>query len=311
MANCAYLINSSSVLTAWDENGEPITNQPDAVYGCVAESANRLSIPWLLCFRASDLRPVKRGAEPAVQEPFTTVAQAVARMAQSLPVFEAITGDAAVAHGYWQLACASLKQLPLPCLSMSAGEVFDIGGIDEQAFRQALMGGIEAVPALTALVEYDADHRAYPLDGLFNMPMGPRNASVRNASLLDGGFTSPPLHWHRRGAGAAPADPPPLPIAFYGELSDVSGLLDRLVREALPNMAGTAFGLAGEGRKDGIFYAHVYVKKAADLASLRAHAPLHRQLDALVTERLAPWGAKYGFAWQGFDFSMPAWAAGT
>lgn len=311
MANRAYLINSSS-LTSDPAELEHLREQPGHVDGEVAESANRLLIPWFLCFRRADLRPVRCDFMP-LELPCTSVEQAVRNLEQSLPVFEAIAGDPALARSYWELSCALLRRLPLPYLTMDPIEVLAMGsepplGIARQLVG-ALSGDLSAVPWLKALVGYEEGAAPYPLEILYTVPGGEKKDSrIWNASVLDGGFQPnfEFVQWRKGADTAQPAAPPPPPDSVFGELYDVPELLKAWLAKASPSAPGAELGLwPGELEQLQI---DLYARSTVEAAGLEAHPGLRGQLEELARERLQPWCRKYGFGWNGFRFSSPEWA---
>ncbi|RYF39333.1 MAG: hypothetical protein EOO25_15220 [Comamonadaceae bacterium] len=308
MANRAYLINSSS-LTSNPAELERLRDQPGHVDGEVASSANRLLIPWFLCFRRGDLRPVHCNFMP-LELPCTSLEQAVRNLEESLPVFEAIAGDAALARPYWELACARLRGLPLPYLSMDPTEVLQMGMLPPLAIAQhlvgALSGDLAAVPSLKALANYEDKAAPYPLEVLYAMPGGKKqDRRIWNASVLDGGFNTF-VRWRKKAGTAEPALPPGLPDSLFGELYDVPDLLKAWLAKASPSAVGAELGLwPGETEQLQI---DIYTRSDEDAAKLQAHAELRRQLEELASTRLQPWCQKHGFGWNGCVLSAPEWA---
>src|SRR5262245_46153199 len=125
MSNRGYMINTSSP-TSDPAELERLRERPGHIDGQVAESANRLLIPWFLCFRKADLRPVACDWIPKLQLPCTTVEQAVRNLEQSLPVFEAIAEDPMLARQYWEVSCVLVRGLPLRYLTIDPFEPLQI-----------------------------------------------------------------------------------------------------------------------------------------------------------------------------------------
>ena len=306
MANRAYLINSTS-LTSDPAELEQLRNSHGHVDGEVAESSNRLLIPWFLCFRESDLRPVRNRN---FRLPCTTVAQAARNLEQSLPIFEAIAGDPTLAKQYWTLSCTLLRRLPLPYLTMDPTEVFLLGDEpSDESIAAALSGNLTAVPHLISLSGYNQEVQPYPLDVLYSMPEGEANeARTYNSSVLDGGFQSDFKYvmWNTTSGAAAPHTPQPPPDSVFGELRDVSRLIEGWVKTEVPSAAGAGLGI-WVGNPE-LLEVNVYASSVADAKSLESNAQLRGKLDDLAGGRLQPWCTKYGFAWSGFRFSAPKWA---
>jgi hypothetical protein len=311
LSNRGCLINSSS-LTSDSAELERLREQPGHIDGEVAESANRLLIPWFLCFRKSDLRPVS-GDSMDLQLPCTTVEQAVRNLEQSLPVFEAIAGDAVLARPYWELACAMVRRLPLRYLTMDPTEPLQImeeppEGFTAQ-FAAAMSGDLAAIPHLKTLCGYDDSVAPYPIDILYSMPGGdPDEIRMWNASVLDGGFQPDFQYvtWSHASGTAEPAKPPPAPSSLFGELYDVRGLMEGWIKAEVPTAPGVDCGLQSGAVEQ--LQVDIYARSVADAKRLESSATLRGRLKALADIRLVPWCQKYGFGWKGFRFSSPDWA---
>lgn len=311
MSNTGSLINSSSLVSGRAAL-EGLREQPGHVDGEVASCSNRLLIPWLLCFRRSDLRPLQSDFI-GLQLPCTTVAQAVCSLEQSLPVFEAITGDSVLARAYWTLACALLRRLPLPYLTMDPTEILQLSSARPETLAEtfvgALSGDLAAIPHLKSLTRYDDSVPPYPLDVLYSIPSGDKDeARLWNASVLDGGF-QPSLQfvrWHAAPGTASPIAPAPPPSSIFGELHDVPDLLKAWVMEEGPFAAGAELSLWSGEPHD--LQGEVYARSIIDARRLESSATLGPRLRQLGLDRLEPWCRKHGFDWIGFRYSSPAWA---
>ena len=286
--------------------------RPDYVYGEVAEGANRLPLPWLLCFRPGDLRPVGGDWVP-LKLPCTTVEQAVRNLESSLPVFEAIAGDAALARPYWKLACAMLRRLPQPYLTMEPRELFQLSPDPPQLLTErmagAFAGDLSAVPHLKHLTGYAEGVPPYPIDVLYAMPGGQRNEErTWNASILDGGF-QPNFQYVRWATGpkaTAPPAPPPAPMTVFGDLYGVPRLLEAWIKKEDPNSAGVELGLwPGNPEK---LRLDIYARTGDDLKRLEANAPLRQRLGEFAQQHLVPWCKRHGLAWDGHRIAVPEWA---
>jgi hypothetical protein len=306
LANNGFLVNASS-LTSDPAEFQRLRGQPGHIDAVVAESSNRLLIPWFLCFRVSDLRPVPyNGLE--IQLPCTTVEQALRNMEQSLPVFEAIAGSAALGQPYWKLACEGVRRLPLAYLALSPIEILDMDGNPQVPAAQivgAVSGDLSAVPHLKALSEYQ-EGPPYPLDVLYGVGQGidPHGARNWNASVLDGGFlwNFDYVHWNKADDVAAPRVPA-LPDAAFGELRDVKGLVEAWIKADAPgSRAIVGLGLLPGTPEQLVLRAHA--TSEADVQQMQASAGLRSRLDALARERLEPWCRKNGFGWAGCEFSV-------
>jgi len=308
LANRGYLINSST-RTSDPAELERLREHPGHVDGDIAESANRLLIPWFLCFRKPDLRPVHCDFVQ-LQLPCTTVEQAVRNLEQSLPVFEAIARDLALARPYWELSCTLLRRLPLPYLTMDPIEVLQLGRAAPEVLAAhivgALSGDFAAIPHLKFLSGYDDSAPPYPLEVLYSVPAGNKDRRrVWNASVLDGGFQPNFKYviWRKAKDVAAPAAPPPPPESVFGELRGVRDVLKGWIQARVPSAPGADLGL-WPGAVEQLQVA-IYAGSDADARHLEGNADLRRQLDDLARTHLEPWCRKWGFGWKGFRFSSP------
>lgn len=311
MANRAYLINCSAPVRNRAELGS-LRTQPGQVFGIVAEGANRLPIPWFLCFRPGDL-PAVAPDQVAMHMPCVEREQAVRNLEQALPTLAAITGDAGIAQAYGSLALAMLRRLPLPYVALDPVEVFMLSSEPPvktgERFAAALAGDASAVPHLKAMAGYRDGAAAYPLEILYSVPGGQRNEDrAWNASVLDGGF-QPNFRfvgWIKAKETPAPEAPGPVADALFGTLKDVPALVQGILAAQAPDAAGSELALAPGAPEQ--LQLEIYASSPAEVPRLEAHAGLRAQLDDLVRTRLQPWCKQHGFGWKGVRFSSPDWA---
>jgi hypothetical protein len=311
MANCAYLINTTAAAQSRAALASQRT-QPGQIFGIVAEGANRLPIPWFLLFRPSDL-PQVPADQVAMSMPCVRVDRAVANLENAMPTLTVITGDADIARSYGSLALTMLRRLPLPYVAMDPVEVFMLSSEAPtamgQRFAAALAGDASAIPHVKALSEYREGVPAYPLDILYAVPGGQRNADrAWNASALDGGFQPnfKFVSWVKAKDTPAPEMPQPVADAAFGEIRDVPGLVQGWLREHAPECAGGELAVTpGSPEQLGL---ELYVRSAKEVPAAEANAALRQQIAGVVAGRLEPWCKKYGFAWKGVRFSSPEWA---
>ena len=309
MSNNGYLVNSST-LTSDPRELQRLRSQPGHLDAVVAEGSNRFLIPWLLCFRQGDVRYVATPSGP-LPLPCTTVEQAAQNLEASLPVFEAIAGNAALARPYGALACKLVRRLPMPYLTMVISELVEEGGDPPQELAERIMGALSgdasAIPHLKALAEYRDGVAPYPLDVLYGVGGGIDRYGDRtwNATVLDGGFQPDFKYvtWNKAEETPAPATPPPLDDSEFGALRGVQQLAGGWARE-VSRLANAWLTLVPES-PEGLAL-HVYGRGEADTATLQASASLASRLDTLARERLEPWCARHGFAWKGILMSAPA-----
>ena len=202
MANRACLINA-------DMPGLPPhlrasgTGREGAQTLRVAEAANRLPLPWMLCFRTEDLLPAEvrlqvgpgKFSTVSLKLPCTTVAVARERLQQALPIYAAIIGDAALAEDYWRRACEALSDLPLPWLTIDPIEVLCLNDFEEDArtLAESLSGDASALPGLKWLSGYDDGFSPYGVAAYFDGDSGALDhvARLGNSAALDPGQVRP------------------------------------------------------------------------------------------------------------------------
>jgi hypothetical protein len=248
-------------------------------------------------------------SQPApLQLPCTTVEQAVRNLEQSLPVIEAIAGDAVLARPYWELARAMVRRLPLAYVALIPTEVMELDA-DTEAFAAnivaAMSGDLAAMPHLKALAEYNDEVPPYPLDVLYSASIGIDRWAPRtwNATVLDSGFVDfRYVSWNKSAESAAPVVPP-VPEATFR----------RAARRARAGQwLGSAGGALRVGRGSRLMkgspeqlFVQINAKSAADARQLESSTSLRGQLDALARDRLEPWCAKHGFGWEAFASGLP------
>jgi len=236
MANRAFLLNTS-FLTSDPYLLNAKLKEPGMDFVEVAEAAYKIPIPWLLCFRPEDIRPVsvqlteddddedddgedagdddRDAATNAVEVglPCTSVKQALQNMEQALPTFEAIVGDSKLARTFWQNAMSYLEVMPLGYLTMNPLEVmFMMDPLPyAQQIRAALGGGQAAIDSLMDLSCYEKGVRPFPLDVLYTGRGGNRNdPRLQNCVALDIGYGN---FWHNS-AGSEGVQRAKLPLPF-------------------------------------------------------------------------------------------------
>lgn len=196
MANRTQLYNSTLLSSDPRELAANVESEGGEVIEC-AEASYTIPIPWLCCFRPEDMRKVEASfgdeedeeAEDdeviEIEQPCTTVAQAIVNLEASLPLFVRIAGDERVGLAYWQQAIDGLKSLPLPYLSINAEEVALMGDDHEEyseSIRRALAGDVSAIADLVDLSAYDEKVAPYTLEE-FDSITGERD-ETRNANAI-------------------------------------------------------------------------------------------------------------------------------
>ncbi len=166
MANRAYLLNTS-ILTS----DVAFLEQGGSLYTEVAETAYKIPVPWLRCFRAEDLQTVlveldEPGSCFKALLPCTTVQQAIDNLRRSAPVFIALAGDDKIGRAFLDRAIEEVRALPLPYLTMSVLEVVFGNAPDDYIddLVTALGDDARAIDCLKCLSFIESDVVAYPPD---------------------------------------------------------------------------------------------------------------------------------------------------
>jgi hypothetical protein len=170
--NHAYLINTS-VLTN-DPRSEACKPGRRIDFTEVADAFDRIPIPWLFCFRQSDLRPAELkyrtgGDEWAAVKclvPRVSVSIACDNLRSSLSLFERLVGDSKIAQGYWKQALEDIQKLPLGFLTLDAKEVILAHGPGAKSaiFSQCFSGKADALPMIKELARYLDSCTPYPIE---------------------------------------------------------------------------------------------------------------------------------------------------
>ncbi|MFZ6770699.1 hypothetical protein ACO0LM_26890 [Undibacterium sp. Di26W] len=205
MANRTHLLNTP-ILTSDPYLLAARLSEPGTDYLEVAEAVYKIPVPWLLCFRREDFLPVtvqfdedEEGDAPAGVEvffPVTSVEKALENMTQSLPIFEAIAGDAKLGKMFWQNAMITLRGLPLPYLCINPIEVMFMG--DHAPYMESMFAAMGrddiAVRNLMDLSAYEPGVRPYPPDVLYNVATKADDSydenRLQNCVALDIGYSS-------------------------------------------------------------------------------------------------------------------------
>ena len=219
MSNRSLLINSPQCTS--DPRELERARAVDGVsYLEIAEAANRVPLPWLLCFGREDLRPVNTRFRTGPSEylelqlsiPVSTVSAAQARLQASLPLLEEIAGDALIAHAYWQAALTGLAQLPFAYLTIDPLEVLAMNDLTAQA-RDFVHCFDEAHEdrrlLLKRFANFEDGFLPYSLEDLYHKAPEELEHEARagNAAALDAGIGSA-AHWRWLRPEATPVQGP-------------------------------------------------------------------------------------------------------
>ncbi|MBI3439902.1 MAG: hypothetical protein HY054_14845 [Proteobacteria bacterium] len=210
MSNRAILINAP-VFTSDPNRLQEALDQEGREYVEIAESAYRIPIPWLCCFRKDDLRPFSAksysldGTEErvALVAPCADIAAAKRNLTQSLSIFAAVAGDSEIARGYWEAAMAGLEDLPFPYLCIDPTDILFMEDLDEglATFSGCFAGSLDALPSMKRLNFFEEGVVPYSQADLYSkLPEQLDDpARVNNAAALDAAYASPEARfWYRR-----------------------------------------------------------------------------------------------------------------
>lgn len=317
MPNVAYLFNTPFLT---HDPGQMRTQRGEAINDFleVMGPGDRLPVPWLCCFRPTDLKPVRVQTEdgnPATftfEFPATTVKQAIFNLEQSLPLFEAMTRDSRLARSYLDHAIAFLRNLPLPYLLLDHSAILAAAGPGEaqEDIARAMEGDAGAIPFLKMWAHYEDDVAPYPPDVL-SSGGGPDEARNQAAMAMD---IRARAIWRRIADSASP-DFEMLDTFGAGGQRDLRTVLDHvneLVRQRDPDGEAhygyMAFGasrlarlarllkLARPERMKLLLTVSTDELRSKLLDDLR----LREELEGNIASQLRAICAGHGFEWHGF-----------
>ena len=213
-------------------------SQLEGEWFVVAQSRDRIPLPWLCLFGTANLEPCQLsfmdtawvdGVERhlprrfAVLNPVASVAEAKARLAQARPVFERLAGDAQAGARRWQEAMAALDAMTLEYLTLDPTRALLMHDLDAAAalHAAAFSDGSRGLEARRRLARLDPDasidENFEGLDGGFlaldeqlrrrRSPAEARELQARIATLEHGRAT-PTRAAEPPGAAPAPSGPP-------------------------------------------------------------------------------------------------------
>ena len=163
----------------------------------IAECINFVPLPWLACFRQSDLQPCTAimfsGAGDEIRcefmVPCVDVPTAIKNLYGSLPLFEKLTGETHFAREYWQRAIDDLAKVPLPFLTMNVSEMLmNIEPDELTAHMTSALGSTnEALDIIKEIfVSYSDGLLPYSWDAFYGAPEGITDRGrINNSIALD------------------------------------------------------------------------------------------------------------------------------
>jgi hypothetical protein len=315
MSNRAYLLNTS-LLTSDPYLLAASLNEPGNDFVAVAEGAYKIPIPWFLCFRPEDIRPVRVPLEGDIENgnaaaggievglPCTSVKQALKNMAQALPVFESIAGDSKLGKMFWQNAMTYLQGMPLTYLTMDPTEVMFM--LDPLPYAQLILAAIggnqAAIESMVDLSCYEKGVLPYPPDVLYAVSGDNRDeVRMQNCVALDIGYGN---FWHDS-AGSKGVQRAELPLHILSPaaapnlrtLSDeVEALANTRIKSASVHLSFTS-RMATQCEQLKML---ISADTDAECNALVNDIPFRNILDGSIHTKLNMVCQNYGFSWVGY-----------
>lgn len=176
MGSFAYLINSD--VPGNGASRSTLKGKPHAV---IEGPRTLVPLPWVCCFRSADLAPSKAGPGPGLRLPATSVKAAIENLNASLPRYERMVKDVAVAREYWQQAVDALKALPHPYIAL---DVSDLAYLDPDGFPALFASAFSAAAdGLSGSDELFGYAHGVPPRALAEFMKAPPDARSRDADF--------------------------------------------------------------------------------------------------------------------------------
>lgn len=308
MSNDANLYNTS-FLTSDPYLLSEKSQQPGNDYLIIANAAYKIPVPWLLCFRPEDMQLVKIPMDEDDEDqgfiearmPCTTVERALQKMEQSLPVFEAITGETKMAAMFWQMAVSCLKSLPLPYLALNAFEVMFMDEPEpyEEAILAALGDDEAAIENMKELSCYDDSVKPFPPDVLYGASTMDRDdARLQNCVALDVSYGS---SWIQpRGTEKRPKLPLPANSIAAPNLKSVMDEVTKLAKEKAGTARTSLTILPQQSAEHTQLKMLISAATDAECTALLQDTGFREQLDGTLLLQLQQVCREYGFEWLGY-----------
>ena len=293
----------------------------------VAEASYKLLIPWLLCFRQDDLKPVQlrldefddeeedEDAEPIMLGlPCTTVGKALERLRASLPVFEQLSGDSHIARMYWQHACNVLEALPLPYLALDPLEVACMSDPEPyiESMACAMAGDASAIAHLVDLSCFVTEAKPYSPDVLFCVDAAQGDPlHIKSSIAMDMGAVLSVKACQaaaiRAGKQATDLTKLDWTGGFAGAQTRLSNLLNPDPRNKSiqdPDHVSVFVKLMPTVRgKPQAIQVNIYASSAEALNRIKQNAKQQELMAKLSDKDFAAVCADQGFGWAGFTYS--------
>lgn len=211
MANRAYLLNVPSFTADPYVLQKRLDQGSEADYVEIAEVSNRVSLPWLCCFRGADLTEVhvpleyweghSGPKELIVRLPCIEVATAQRNLKASLGMFQEMASDPVVGEGYWLRACEGLEHLELPYLAMNPIDVLLLWDIADVAnrFAACFTSRPPSMELLKSWSGYNDGFAPFSAEDFYSRSPAELNhvARLNSSRALDAGYLGQYCFWHR------------------------------------------------------------------------------------------------------------------
>lgn len=314
MSNNAYLLNTSTPISDPYRLAE-LRNEPGNDYLEVSCAAYRIPVPWLLCFRATDLQTVEIPMDDdegdsrilRVQLPCTRVELAKENLQEALPVFVRLANDEALGKEYLDFALKALSVYPLPYLSLNPMEVAFMDDPEPymETMERAIEGSITDVAELSCLSE---GATPYPLDIFYTVPSRDHfDASrIESSIALDIGAG---MCWYQS-PGSARKERPDFVNAFFAEhpsLRNLTEIIKTLMQAQTGPRDFPRCGLSFISPANSTplhLQAYIHTMTEDAIAKLRADAAFNTQLNGPLAEQFQAVCEKYGFVWAGYKIGV-------
>jgi hypothetical protein len=217
MSNNTYAYNIQSPVAIV---GSHVQGHPQAIDSIrIVEAPHRVPLPWLLSFRASDLRPVEvhyrtgptAWASRKALAPVVSVNDALHTFLSRAREIVELVGDEATAKGFIQLFTDGLSSLMWPYIALDAFEVVDLNDPAEpsRAMLIACGASVQAKKQRLSLSGYTPGVKPYASDAIYTQPPSalPDKVKLENAVALDPLFL--PLAQRVRETTGVPTKPAP------------------------------------------------------------------------------------------------------
>ena len=195
------LLNADYPLTSLvlRSNGARAAGRVDVI----GELRDMVPLPWLACFKASDLVPcevVMTGADGAERtehllSPCTPIETALINLIRAKPFFERLTGEKILAGEYWQRAITQLKRYKRPYLGIDYADLLGLSKVADvnAASREGLAWTDEGFDKLVHMfLAWTPGVRPLAPEQLDNAPNDDR---FLNGMSLDVNNTAPEDTW--------------------------------------------------------------------------------------------------------------------